>query len=95
MLDLPRHSHAGAGVGAHGIKEVLRHSSVTTTERYLRGFSRDLLDDAYRRAFAGTPGVSTKALSEDGPPSAGGKREAFDDVLDRVPDVEPDDEGRA
>jgi integrase/recombinase XerD len=52
---LARHSLAAhlleAGVGAHGIKEVLRHSSVTTTERYLRGFSRDLLDDAYRRAF--------------------------------------------
>jgi integrase len=56
LLDLPRHSHAGAGVGAHGIKEVLRHSSVTTTERYLQGFSRDLLDDAYRRAFRSDDG---------------------------------------
>jgi integrase len=95
---LARHSLAAhlleAGVGAHGIKEVLRHSSVTTTERYLQGFSRDLLDDAYRRAFAVTPGASVETPSEDEPPSAGGAREAFDDVLGRVPDVEPDDEDR-
>ena len=54
---LARHSLAAhlleAGIGAHGIKEVLRHSSVTTTERYLQGFSRDLLDEAYRNAFGG------------------------------------------
>ena len=52
---LARHSLAAhlleAGVGAHGIKEVLKHSSVTTTERYLQGFSRDLLDQAYLKAF--------------------------------------------
>lgn len=52
---LARHSLAAhlleAGVGAHGIKEVLRHASVTTTERYLQGFSRDLLDQAYLKAF--------------------------------------------
>ncbi|WP_412068608.1 tyrosine-type recombinase/integrase [Rubrivirga sp. IMCC43871] len=54
---LARHSLAAhlleSGIGAHGIKEVLRHASVTTTERYLQGFSRDLLDDAYRNAFGG------------------------------------------
>ena len=52
---LARHSLAAhlleAGVGAHGIKEVLRHASVTTTERYLQGFSRDLLDQSYLAAF--------------------------------------------
>jgi integrase/recombinase XerD len=50
-----RHSLAAhlleAGVGAHGIKEVLQHASVTTTEKYLQGFSRDLLDAAYMKAF--------------------------------------------
>ena len=55
---LARHSLAAhlleSGIGAHGIKEVLRHSSVTTTERYLQGFSRDLLDEAYRNAFGGS-----------------------------------------
>lgn len=52
---LARHSLAAhlleSGIGAHRTKEVLRHASVTTTEGYLQGFSRDLLDEAYRNAF--------------------------------------------
>jgi integrase len=60
---LARHSLAAhlleSGVGAHGIKEVLRHASVTTTERYLQGFSRDLLDQAYLKAFGAGEGPRT------------------------------------
>ncbi len=67
---LARHSLAAhlleSGIGAHGIKEVLRHSSVTTTERYLQGFSRDLLDEAYRNAFGGAGGASGGAEPDAG-----------------------------
>lgn len=52
-----RHSLAAhlldSGLGAHAIKEVLRHSSVQVTERYLGGFDRGVLDEAYRDAFGG------------------------------------------
>ena len=50
-----RHSLAAylldSGLSAHSIKEVLQHSSVQVTERYLSGFDRGLLDAAYRSAF--------------------------------------------
>ena len=68
---LARHSLAAhlleAGVGAHGIKEVLRHASVTTTERYLQGFSRDLLDQAYLNAFGAGDGVSDETAPDGAP----------------------------
>ncbi|HEX9951748.1 MAG TPA: tyrosine-type recombinase/integrase, partial [Rubricoccaceae bacterium] len=63
-----RHSLAAylldAGLGAHAIKEVLRHSSVQVTERDLGGFDRGLLDEAYRDAF-GVVKALTVAVSEE------------------------------
>lgn len=50
-----RHSLAAhlhdAGLSAVAIKERLRHSSVATTERYLKGIDRERLDEEYLGAF--------------------------------------------
>jgi integrase len=68
-----RHSLAAhlldSGLGAHAIKEVLRHSSVQVTEKYLGGFDRGLLDEAYRDAFGGA--TAGKTLSAEGPAKPG------------------------
>ena len=51
-----RHSLAAhlfdSGVSPYAIKERLRHTSVSTTERYLEGIARRLLDGEYVAAFA-------------------------------------------
>lgn len=63
-----RHSLAAhlldSGVSPYAIKERLRHTSVSTTERYLEGIDRRLLDDEYVGAF--TLDVKVDSLSRGG-----------------------------